>query len=258
MTTSPAAPPITPSSPEQEKALIKQQPESEKPLVSLEVKKAGRPSIYPKETWDIVKDLVENHPEKSLVEIAKEVGMPLSTLESKSGRDGWLNRRDITKVRVAEQKLSRITREIAFQLNDMYQHTSAMIEALQYSHRIRMWKDDEGNIHYSNFDDWPDRPSNWGNMSDEEKDSYRRFISPVRLRNFLSELDSIFGKKRDILDFIAKITKPTLPKADPDIISITRREVDEEKIHNTKIFEYKPKEDLAEISKQLDDDEGAQ
>ena len=225
---------------------------------SLEIKKAGRPSLYDKKVWEIAEDLVENHPEKSLFDISIELKMPLSTLESKAKRGGWLDRRDKTKVRVADQTLNRVTREVAFQLNDMYQHTSAMVEALQYSHRIRMWKDESGNIHYYNFDDWPDRPSNWDSLSEEEKDSYRRFITPVRLRNFLGELDTILGKKRDILDFIAKVTKATLPKVDPDIINLTRREVEEDKVHNTKIFKYEPKEDLDKIKDLLDNNEGVE
>jgi hypothetical protein len=235
--------------------LTNQQPESEKSSTSLEVKQAGRPSIYTPELWNKAEDLIENHPEKSLAEVAKELEMPFSTLESKARRAGWLDRRNKSKITVAEKNLSRITREIAFQLNDMYQHTSAMVEALQYSHRIRMWKDEDGNIHYYNFDDWPDRPSDWDTISEEEKDGYRRFITPVRLRNFLGELDNILGKKRDILDFIAKVTKATLPKVDPDIINLTRREVEEDKVHNTKIFKYEPKEDLDKIKEQLDNNE---
>jgi len=216
------------------------------------VKKPGRPTVYSKEVWVQAQNLVENHPEKSIAEIALELKMPLSTLESKARRDGWLNRRDLTKVRVADQTLNRITREIAFQINDMYQHTAAAIEALQYSHRIRMWKDEEGNIHYTNFDDWPDRPYNWDDLPEEEKEAHRRFISPVRLKNFLDELNNILNNKKNILDFIAKITKASLPKVDPDIINITRRESEEEKDHNSKIFRPEPKEGLDEIKKQLD------
>lgn len=216
------------------------------------VKKPGRPTVYSKEIWEQARDLVENHPEKSIAEVAIELKMPLSTLESKARRDGWLNKRDLTKVRVADHTLNRITREIAFQVNDMYQHTSAAIEALQYSHRIRMWKDEEGNIHYTNFDDWPDRPYNWDLLSEEEKESHRRFISPVRLKNFLDELGGILNNKRNILDFITRMTKASLPKVDPDIINITRRESEEEKVHTSNIFRPEPREELDGIKEQLD------
>lgn len=216
------------------------------------VKKPGRPTVYSEDVWSKAADLVENHPEQSLAEIAAELKMPLSTLESKSRRAGWLNKRDLTKVRVADRTLNRITREIAFQVNDMYQHTSAAVEALQYSHRIRMWKDEEGNIHYTNFDDWPDRPYNWDAISEEEKEAHRRFISPIRLKNFLDELNSILNNKRNILDFITRITKASLPKVDPDIINITRRESEEDKVHNTNIFQQEPREGLDGIKEQLD------
>jgi hypothetical protein len=219
---------------------------------SIEIKKPGRPTIYSKEVWDKARDLVENNPEKSLAEIAGEIQIPVSTLESKARRDGWLNHRDLTKVRVAALTLNRITREIAFQVNDMYQHTAAALEALQYSHRIRVWKDEEGNIHYTNFDDWPDRPYNWDTLSEEDRESHRRYISPVRLKNFMEEINNIITNKKNILDFITKVTKAALPKVDPDIINITRRESEEEKVHDTKIFRVETATTLDGIAEQLD------
>jgi hypothetical protein len=134
----------------------------------------------------------------------------------------------------------------------MYQHTAAALEALQYSHRIRVWKDEEGNIHYTNFDDWPDRPYNWDTLSEEDRESHRRYISPVRLKNFMEEINNIITNKKNILDFITKVTKAALPKVDPDIINITRRESEEEKVHDTKIFRVETATTLDGIAEQLD------
>jgi hypothetical protein len=197
--------------------------------------------------------LVENHPEMSLREIATVICVPVTTLESKASRAGWLNKRDLSKVRKADESLKKITREIAFQINDLHAHVIAMIEAIQYSYRIKIVRDDDGKMHYVNFDDFPDRPVNWEELSEKEKEGYRRFIPPVRLKAFQEQLHMILQRQQATIDFTAKITKAALPKVDPDIVNFMSRPAEEnDMIDGTGIFktvEVK-KED---ISTQVDD-----
>lgn len=219
----------------------------------------GAVSKYSPELWAQAQDLVENHPEYSLTEIAKKIKIPVTTLESKASRAGWLNKRDLSKVRKADESLKKIVREIAFQINDLHAHVIAMIEALQYSHRIKIVRDDDGKMHYINFDDFPDRPINWEELNEREKEAYRRFIPPTRLKAFNEQLHMILQRQQTTIDFTTKITKAALPKVDPDIVDFASRPAEEDDmIDGTGIFktDHKKENIEANLDKMLDNLEG--
>ncbi len=207
-------------------------------------KSQGLVSKYAPEVWTKAQDLVENRPDISISDIARKVGMPITTLESKASRNGWLNKRDLSKVRKADESLKKITREIAFQINDLHSHAIAMLEAAQYSFRIKITRDKDGKMHYVNFDDFPDRPLDWETLSEDAKEAYRRYIPPPRLKAFHEQIHFILEREKDTIEFVTKMTKASLPKIDPDIIDMTSRASEENDIlDNTGIFKAGPKAD---------------
>ena len=213
-------------------------------------RKAGAVSKYAPEIWTKAQDLVENKPDLSLSKIAEKFGMPITTLESRAIRHGWLNKRDLSKVRKADESLKKIVREVAFQINDLHAHVIAMLEAVQYSYRIKIFRDEDGKMHYVNFDDFPDRPLDWDVLKEEEKEAFRRYIPPPRLKAFLEQVHSILQRQTNTVDMVTKMTKAALPKVDPDIIDMTSRVSEEnDLIDNTGIFKVEPKE---EIKQELD------
>lgn len=217
-------------------------PPSENQLVPVQRTSRGAISKYSPEVWATAQDMVENHPEVTLTEIALRCRMPITTLESKASRSGWLNKRDVSKVRKADESLKKIVREVAFQINDLHAHVIAMIEALQYSHRIKIVRDDDGKMHYVNFDDFPDRPENWDKLKEKDKEAYRRFIPPVRLKAFLEQLHLVLQRQTTTIDFVTKMTKAALPKVDPEIVKLdTRTSEENDLIDNTGIFKIGPK-----------------
>jgi hypothetical protein len=214
-------------------------------------RKPGALSKYAPEVWTEAQDLIENHPETSLSAIAKKFEMPITTLESKALRSGWLNKRDLSKVRKADESLKKIVREVAFQINDLHAHVIAMLEAVQYSFRIKIVRDDDGTMHYLNFDDFPDRPANWEELTAKQKDAYRRYIPPPRLKSFLEQVHYILQRQTTTIDFVTKMTKAALPKIDPEIVNLSTRPAEDNKfVDNTGIFETTPKQ---EIQKNLDE-----
>lgn len=215
----------------------------ENKIVAVQKRSIGAVSKYTPEVWSQAQDLIENHPEKSITEIAALIKMPITTLESKASRAGWLNKRDLSKVRKADESLKKIVREVAFQINDLHAHVIAMIEAIQYSHRIKIVRDDDGKMHYINFDDFPDRPVNWEELEEKQKEAYRRFIPPGRLKNFLEQLHMILQRQTTTIDFVTKMTKAALPKVDPEIVNMGSRTSEEnDMLDGTGIFEAAKKE----------------
>ena len=215
---------------------------------------------YSDEQWAAAKELVEEHPEISIVDIAKQLNMPVTTLQSRASRNNWFIKRDIKDNKVAEQVLNGVVRTIAFQINDMYQHAQALLESLQYTHRIKVTRDDEGNIHYMNFEDWPDKPENWIELSEEEKAGHLRYISPPRFRLFMSDLLQVTSLKSTTIEFIAKSAKASLPKLDPRTIDISRRDAEDEVIDGTSIFAPAKKttetqDTIAKLTDMLKDEE---
>lgn len=198
---------------------------------------------YSEELWARAKELVEEHPEISIVDIAKQLNMPVTTLQSRASRNNWFIKRDIRDNRIAEQVLNGVVRNIAYQINDMYQHAQALLETLQYTHRIKITRDEEGNIHYRNFEDWPDKPEEWIELSEEEKEGHLKYISPPRFKLFMGDLLQVTSLKSTTIDFIAKSAKAALPKIDPSTIDISRRDGEEEIVDGTTIFTSKKKGD---------------
>jgi len=232
-------------------------PQNSNQIVPIQRTSRGAISKYAPEVWGKAQNLVENHPEVSLTEIAKICGMPITTLESKASRAGWLNKRDLSKVRKSDENLKKIVREVAFQINDLHAHVIAMIEALQYSHRIKIVRDDDGKMHYINFDDFPDRPENWAKLSDKKKEAYRRHIPPVRLKAFLEQMHMVLQRSASTLDFVQKNSKAALPKIDPEIVMLGSRTSEEDDIiDGTGIFEVKQEKVKEDIEKIMDELKG--
>lgn len=219
-------------------------------------RKKGFATKYDPAVWDKAQVLVEEHPELSMSAIARQLDMPITTLESKAIRSGWFNKRDLAKAKKADYNLKRVTRELATQLNDLHGHSMALIEALQYSHRIKIVRDDDGQIHYRNFDDYPDRPVNWDTLSEEEKESFRRHISPVRLKQFTDQLQLAMSNQKETMEFVAKMTKASLPKVDPELLDISERVSQEEILDAPSIFKTFTPSDKSELDKLREELEG--
>jgi hypothetical protein len=196
---------------------------------------------YSEELWARARELVEEHPEITIVDIAKQLDMPVTTLQSRASRNNWFIKRDINDNRATEQVLNGVVRNIAYQINDMYQHAQALLETLQYTHRIKITRDEEGNIHYRNFEDWPDKPEEWIELSEEEKEGHLKYISPPRFKLFIGDLLQVTSLKSSTIEFIAKSAKASLPKLDPSTIEISRRDGEEEMTDGTNIFSGKKK-----------------
>lgn len=216
---------------------------------------------YSDELWAQAKELVETRPDLSIVEIAKQLDMPVTTLQSRASRNNWFVKRDIADNRKAEEILNGVVRSIAFQINDMHQHAQALLEALQYTHRIKIMRDSEGNIHYVNFEDWPDKPENWNELSEQQKEGHLKYISPPRFKLFLNDLMQVTSLKSSAIEFISKTAKASLPKLDPRTIDISRRDAEEPVVDGTDIFTVKEKgvkteaqKTIEKISAMLEDD----
>lgn len=224
--------------------------------------KVSQRSKYSDEEWRVAQDLVENT-QTSLREISSITGIPVSTIESRASRYGWLAKRDLTSVKESTASVKRVIRELAYQINDMHQHTSALLESLQYSHRIKIERTLEGDIRYVNFEDWPDKPSNWDELSQEDKEAHRRYISVPRFRLFKEDLKEILELQGANTDFIAKVTKGTLPKLDVEALDLSRRSGDDTiqatgSIFAPKVIESPRKKNnkaLADLIENMDTDE---
>lgn len=185
-------------------------------------------SSYTEKQWEEARELIVSKPEVPLKEISRVVHIPLSILESRAVKQGWMTKRDMEGSKKNVEDLNRIIGEVALQINDLHQHVSALMESLQYSHKIKIERDTEGNVHYKNFGDFPDRPTQkeWDEMDDEKKEAVLRYISPSRLARFMSDLMMVLNIKNSNLNFISKMTKGGLPKVDPSILDLSRRDFD--------------------------------
>lgn len=219
-------------------------------------------SKYSEEAWILAKQLVENT-NVSLREISEKTGIPISTIESRASRYGWFSSRDVAISRRAEESLKRVIREISYQVGDLYQHSFAMLEAIQYSHRIKIERTLEGDLHYRNFEDWPDKPPNWEDLDEDEREAHRRYISVPRLRLFLEDLEKVTELKISLLDFTAKVSKGTLPKLDVESIDLSRRDGEDAVVERGTVFFSKkdsptkttPRAKLEDMVDQLIDEE---
>jgi len=192
---------------------------------------------YSDKIWDRAKYLVLNT-DRKLRDIAAELIISEATLIQKAYRQGWMSKRDKNEIVNAEENLARVIKEVAYQINDFNEHSGAMIEAIQYSHRIKIIRDDEGRIRYRNFNDWPDKPSaaKWAKMSADDKQAHIMYIRPARLTQFLDEMERVTNLKQNTLLFVTKMTKGSLPKIDPGVLDISRRDTDDVIFDDGQIF----------------------
>lgn len=194
-------------------------------------------STYSQELWDKARDLIVNKPDVSLVKISQIVGIPLAVVESKAVKSGWLNQRDIKDAQINTKHLNRVIQEVALQINDVHQHTSALVESLQYAHRIKIVKDKDGTIHYINFEEYPGRPKNWKELTPEQQEVLLRYIAPSRFSRFMADLLTVLSMKNNNINFISKMIKGSLPKVDPSVIDLSRRDSDNKMLDGIPVFE---------------------
>jgi hypothetical protein len=185
-------------------------------------------SNFTDEQWNQAKELVVSRPDVSLLDISKTIGIPVSILENRAVKQNWMAKRDSEEQKINTRSLNRIIGEVALQLNDVHQHVSALMESLQYSHRIKIEQDEEGNLHYKNFEDFPGKPKKeeWETMSEEKKDAILHYIAPSRFARFMNDLSMILNLRNNNINFVSKMTKGGLPKVDPNILDLSRRDFD--------------------------------
>lgn len=195
-------------------------------------------STYTDEQWEQARELITTKPETQLSDIAATVGIPLIILENRAVKQNWLAARDYQDAKLSTRNLNRVIGEVALQLNDVHQHTAALLEAIQYSHRIKIDQDSEGRIHYKNFEEFPGKPSQdiWDNFSEEQKEAALRYISPSRLARFMADLMTVLNLKNNNINFITKMIKGGLPKVDPNILDLSRRDSDSQVMDGIPIF----------------------
>lgn len=178
-------------------------------------------------TWAKAQDLVITRPDIPLTKIAEKVSIPATLLKQKAMSAGWLNLRDLADVDKSTEKLQHIIKDLAYQINDFHEHTSAMIESLQFSHRIQIIRDPMGHIHYQNMPPvWPGKPNNFFELAYEEQQKALNTIEPRRLQTFINDMMSVLSMKASNLNFVTKMVKGSLPKIDPIALDLSRRDAD--------------------------------
>jgi hypothetical protein len=178
-------------------------------------------------TWAKAQDLIITRPDIPLVRIAEKMNIPPEILRQKAAGAGWLNLRDLADVERATEKIQHIIKDLAFQINDFHEHASAMVEALQFAHRIQIVRDPMGHLHYQNMPPvWPGKPDNFSSMTQEEQQKALNTIEPRRLQVFTNDMMSINAMKGSNFNFITKMLKGSLPKIDPIALDISRRDAD--------------------------------
>lgn len=177
---------------------------------------------YKEELWDTVRDMIVNRPDVSLVDISRVTDIPIREIEITATNKGWLSKRDLTSIKATQASLNRIMTDISYQLNETNEYVAAFIEAIQYSHRIKILKNPDGSLHFRNFEDFPDRPKDWDTLSEEVKEAYMKYINPSRLTKFWMDLNSALNVRTGVLNFIAKVSKGSLPKVNPTVIDVSR------------------------------------
>lgn len=176
------------------------------------------------DVWETVRDLIVNRTDVSLTDIAKATGIPSKTIEAHALQSGWLTKKDLNNIVRTQNELNRVMSEISIQLNDANSHAEAFIEALQYSHRIKIVRGSDGTIHYRNFEDYPDRPSNWLSLDESQREALRRYIPPSRLSKFWQDILTVLNFKQGIINFVSKMSKASLPKMDVTAVTIASKD----------------------------------
>ena len=196
--------------------------------------------IYTEEQWKEVKDLVI-YTDKTFREISDITGIPATTIETKSMNLSWLNKRDKNKIEAVNENLNRIIQQIGFQINDLHQHAVGLTEAVLKAYQVEIVRDNSGNIHYRNTDDSADKPPQhvWQGWSQDQKDIWYDTIAPIKLSRLTDELERIQNMKRSNIEFITKMIKGSLPKIDPFVLDISRRDAVIDTLEDSKIKEEK-------------------
>lgn len=176
------------------------------------------------EVWDTVRDLVVNKTDVSFDEIAKATGIPIRTIEAHALQSGWITKRDLNVIARTQRELNRVMEEVSEHVTASSRHAEAFIEALQYSHRIKIVTDPDGAVHYRNFEEYPDRPDNWLSLDESQREALRRYIPPSRLSKFWQDLLTVHNFKQGIINFVSKNSKASLPKMDVSKVVIAAKE----------------------------------
>ena len=178
------------------------------------------------EVWDTVRDLIINKTDISIADISKATGISVKAIEAQAVQAGWITKRDLGKIVKTQNELNRVMVEIAGQLNDANEHAAAFIEAIQYSHRIKITKNADGTLSYRNFEEYPDRPTNWTTLNEDQREALRRYIAPSRLSRFWSDILTVLNFKQGIINFVSKMSKASLPKMDVSTVTLSNRGTD--------------------------------
>ncbi len=176
------------------------------------------------DVWDTVRDLIINKSDVSLTEISKATGIPVKTIEAHALQSGWITKRDLNVIVKTQNELNRVMIEISVQLNEATSHAEAFIEALQYSHRIKIVKESNGVVHYRNFEEYPDRPDNWASLDEIQKEALRRYIAPSRLSKFWQDILTVLNFKQGIINYVSKMSKASLPKMDVTTVTLASKD----------------------------------
>lgn len=179
-------------------------------------------------SWEVAQDLILNRPDLTFEQISLATGLSASLLKYRAKKSGWLNVRDLEEVDRANAKMNGVIKDIASQVNDVHEHASAMVEALQRSYHIEIYRDNLGHLHYRNARTFPDLPRNLDDLPLEEKESLLNYIEPRRLQLFSADLQNILNMKVSNITFVTKMIKGSLPKIDPITLDLGRRDADNE------------------------------
>lgn len=211
-------------------------------------KDSNKTAIVSVDVWDTVRDLIINSTDVSIADISKATGISVKAIEAQALQAGWITKRDLGKIARVQNELSRVMVEISSQLNDANSHAAAFIEAIQYSHRIKIVKNNDGTMSYRNFEEYPDRPPNWASMTEDQREALRRYIPPSRLSRFWSDILTVLNFKQGIINFISKMSKASLPKMDVSTITLSNVGTDtpiDDSVEINDILVDKDKNDVA-------------
>jgi hypothetical protein len=183
---------------------------------------------YTEEQWSQAQDMIINQPTMPISKIALATGINFNALYSKAKGRNWLAARDLNDHRKASERLLEVVRDITGQITDVHEHTIAMVEALQNTYRIEIYKDAGGHIHYRNMmPQWPGIPPNFDQLTNEAKAVSIQTIDLSRMQSFFADLMSILDLKTRNIEFVTKILKGALPKMDIYELDLSRRAADD-------------------------------
>lgn len=179
------------------------------------------------DVWDTIRDLIVNKSDISLTEISKATSIPVKTIEAQALQSGWLTKRDLNVIVKTQHELNRVMLEISQHINESDRHAEAFIEALQYSHRIKIVRDADGAIHYRNFEDFPDRPDSWASLDETQRNALLKYIPPARLSKFWQDILTVRNFQKSLVDYVGKMSKASLPKMDVTTVTLANKVIEE-------------------------------